>query len=88
MYIGQGRIYICVSVCPSPHFHTTARTRKKVGGIVRVPSGCALLGADLQSVRGFRCYDNIAPNAKRQRVLVLVLGLVVTPVGSCRRRQS
>ena len=27
--------------------------------------------ADLQSVHGFRCYDNIAPNAKYQRVLVL-----------------
>ena len=27
--------------------------------------------ADLQSVDGIRCYDNIAPNAKCQRVLVL-----------------
>jgi len=27
--------------------------------------------ADLQSVHGFRCYDNIAPNAKCERVLVL-----------------
>jgi len=35
--------------------------------------------ADLQSVHGFRCYDDIAPNAKRQRVLVLghVRGSVV-----------
>jgi len=32
---------------------------------------------DLQSVHGFRCYDNIAPNAKRQPVLLLVLFLVV-----------
>jgi len=24
--------------------------------------------ADLQSVQGFRCYNDIAPNAKRQRV--------------------
>jgi len=32
--------------------------------------------ADLQSVHGFRCYDNIAPNAKCQRVLVLALCLV------------
>jgi len=30
-------------------------------------------GADLQSVHGFRWYDNIAPNAKCQRELVLVL---------------
>ena len=35
--------------------------------------------ADLQSVHGFRCYDNIAPNAKYQRVLcsVLVVRLVL-----------
>jgi len=33
--------------------------------------------ADLQSVHGFRCYDNIAPNAKCQRVLVLALCLVI-----------
>ena len=26
--------------------------------------------ADFQSVHGFRCYDNTAPNAKCQRVLV------------------
>jgi len=34
--------------------------------------------ADLQSVglHGFRCYDNIARNAKRQRVIVLALLLV------------
>ena len=31
---------------------------------------------DLQSVHGFRCYDNIAPNAKCQRVIVLALCLV------------
>ena len=38
--------------------------------------GCPLVvhnWADLQSVHGFRCYDNIAPNAKCQRVLVLAL---------------
>ena len=34
--------------------------------------------ADLQSVHGFCYYDNIAPNAKCQRVLVLALCLVVT----------
>ena len=31
---------------------------------------------DSQSVHGFRCYDNIAPNAKCQRVVVLALYLV------------
>jgi len=42
-------------------------------------SGCPLVvhyRADLQSVHGFRCYDNIALNAKCQRVLVLTLCLV------------
>ena len=39
--------------------------------------------ADLQSVtgfvamNGFCCYDNIAPNAKCQRVLVLSLCLII-----------
>jgi len=33
--------------------------------------------ADLQSVHGFRYYDNIALNAKCQRVLVLALWLVL-----------
>ena len=28
--------------------------------------------ADLQSVHGFRCYDNIVPNAKCQQVLVVL----------------
>jgi len=32
--------------------------------------------ADMQSVNGFRCYDNIAPNAKCQRVLIVALCLV------------
>ena len=31
---------------------------------------------DLQWVHGFRCYDNTAPNAKCQRVLLLALCLV------------
>ena len=41
--------------------------------------GCHLVvhyWVDLQSVHGFRCYDNTAPNAKCQRVPVLVLCLV------------
>jgi len=33
--------------------------------------------ADLKLVHEFVCYDNIAPNAKCQRVLVLALCLVV-----------
>jgi len=33
--------------------------------------------ADLQSVHRFRCYDNTAPNAKFQRVLVLAVCMVI-----------
>jgi len=38
--------------------------------------GCCLVvhcWADLQSVHEFHCYDNIAPSAKCQQVLVLAL---------------
>jgi len=41
--------------------------------------GCPLVAhhwADLQSVHGFHCYDNIIPNEKCQRLLVLALCLV------------
>ena len=49
VYIGYGHLCVCLSVCPSPHSHTTARTR------------CPLVvhyWADLQSVHESRCYDN------------------------------
>jgi len=36
--------------------------------------------ADLQTVHWFRSYDNTAPNAKCQRVLVLALRLVYLSV--------
>jgi len=36
--------------------------------------------ADLQSAQGFRCFDNIAPNARCQRMLVVALCLVVIVV--------
>jgi len=49
-------------------------------GMVGVPPVVHYL-ADLQSLHGFRCYDNIAPNAKCQRVLVLALCLVQLGVG-------
>ena len=34
MYIGHDRLCVCVSVCPSPHSHTTARTRMSPVGMV------------------------------------------------------
>ena len=33
-----------MSVCPSPHSHTTTQIRMQLGGMVGVPSSCALLG--------------------------------------------
>jgi len=58
MHFGHARL--CVSVCPSPHSHTTALTRF----YLEEWHGCPQVvhyGADLQSVHGFRCCDNIAP---------------------------
>jgi len=80
--IGHARVSVCVcmSVCPSLHAHTTAVcTYPGVGLTWGNGRGCPLIvhyWADLQSVHGFRCYSNIALNAKCQRVLVLVLCLV------------
>jgi len=42
---------------------------------------------DLESVHGFCCHDNIAPNAKCQRVLVLALCLVTFRLSPLRRRR-
>jgi len=81
MYIGHARLCVCVCVCLS--------VCRRIPTLLHGPdvswgngTGCPLLvhnWADLQSIHGFRCYDNIAPNAKRQRVLVLALCLVYFP---------
>ena len=68
---------VCVSVYLSVprRIPTTARTWMKLGEW----QGCPLVvhyWADLQSVNGFRCCDNIALNAKCQRVLVLAVRLI------------
>jgi len=64
MYIGYARLRVCLSVCLSlaafPHYCTDADV---TWGNGRGAPSCALLG-DLQSVHVFRCYDNIASNAK------------------------
>jgi len=68
---------VCVSVCLSlatfPHYCMDVDVSWGNG------RGCPLVvhyWTDLQSVYGFRCYNNIAPNAKYWRVLVLALCLV------------
>jgi len=57
MYIGYGRLFVCVCLSV-PRCIPTLQYRPgcNLGGMVGVPSNCAL--ADLQSVHGFRCYDN------------------------------
>jgi len=75
MYIGHGRLCVCLSVVAFPHYCADPDVSWGNG------MGCRLVvhyWADLQSVHGcFRCYDNIPPNAKCQRVLVLALCLVL-----------
>ena len=44
--------------------------------------------ADLQSVHRFRCYDNIVPNAKRQRVLALTLCLIYLVNEGCKQEYN
>ena len=63
---GYARLCVCLSLAACPHYCT----HPDVSWGNR--SGCPLVlhyWADLQSVHGFRCYDNIAPNAKWQPVL-------------------
>ena len=66
MYIGHGRLCVCLSLSAFPHYCTDPD----------VSWGNALLGGFLQSVHGLHCCDSIAPNAKCQRVLVLAICLV------------
>jgi len=68
---------VCLSVCLSlatfRHYCTDPDVTWRNG------RGCPLVvhcWADLQLVHGFHCCDNIAPNAKCQRLLVLAVCLV------------
>jgi len=64
---------VCLSPAIFPHYCTDPDV---TWGNSR---GCPLVvhcWADLQSVHGFRCYNNIAPNTEYQRVLVPTLCLV------------
>ena len=77
LYIGHGRLCVCVSVCLSRAAFPRYWTDPDVSWVNG--TGCPVVVyvcADLQSVHGFCCYDNTAPNAKCQRVLVLALCLV------------
>jgi len=74
MYIGHGRLCVCLSLAAFPHYCTDPDVTWENG---RTYPLVVHYWADLQSVHEFRCYDNTAPNAKCQRVLVLALCLVL-----------
>jgi len=57
MYIGHARLCVCLSIAARLHYCMDADVTWGNG------RGCALVAhywADLQSVHGFRCCDNIA----------------------------
>jgi len=74
MCIGHSRLCVCLSLTAFPHYCMDPDMKWRNG------RGCPLVvhyWADLQSVHGFCCYDNIALNVKCQQVLtVLTLCLV------------
>ena len=62
VYSGHARLCVCLS---DPRHISTLQTYPDV--TCGTGRGCPLVvhyWTDLQSVHGFRCYDNIAPNAK------------------------
>ena len=77
MYSGHGRlcVFVSVSVCVSvclylaafPHYCTDLYMSWGNGRRYHL---VVHYWTDLQSLHGFRCYDNITPNAKCQRVVV------------------
>jgi len=65
-------LFVCLSLSAFPHYCMDPDVSWGNG------RGCHLVvqyWADLESLHGFRCYDNIVPNAKCQQVLVLTLCL-------------
>jgi len=93
MYIGHARLSVCECVCVCLSVYLSHRDRNIIS-LAAFPHYCTDPDVtwgngrecpvvvhyleDLQSVHGFRCYDNIAPNAKCQRVLVLAVCPVST----------
>jgi len=74
MYSDHAHLCVCLSLTAFPHY---CMDRNVTWGNGR---GCPLVvhyWVELQSVHGFRCYDNIVPNVKCQQVLVLALRLVL-----------
>jgi len=79
MYIGHGRLCVCLSLAAFQHYCMDPDVSWGNG------RGCPLVvhyWADLQLVHRFCCYNEIAPNVKCHRMLVLTVCLVVC----CSRR--
>ena len=76
MYIGHRRLCVCVFV-PRRIPTLVHGPECKLAKLYGVPSSCALLGGIAIGARVRNCYDNIAPNGKCQRMLVLALRLVL-----------
>ena len=79
------RVSVCLSLAALPHCCTDSDVTWGNG------RGCPLVvhyWADMQSVHGFRCYDNTAPNAKCQRLLVLALCLVIIIITDIPKAQE
>jgi len=82
---------VCLSACLSVCRRMPTQYRTDPDVTRGNGRGCPLVAhywSDLQSVHGFRCCDNTAPNAKCQRVLVLALCLVHIVIGTCRAFNS
>ena len=81
MYIGHARLCVCLSLAAFPHYCTDSDVSWGNGRMCPV---VVHYWVDLQSVHGFRRYDNMAPNAKCQPVLVLALCLVCVLLSASR----
>jgi len=73
MHIDHARMCVCLSVDAFPYYCTDPDV---TWGNCKGRPLVVHYYAELQWLHGFRCYDNISPNAKCQRVLVLALCLV------------
>jgi len=85
MYIGHDRLCVCLSLATFTHYCTDPDV---TWGNGREYPLVVHYWVDLQSVHRFCCYDNIAPNAKCQQVLVLAVCQVVVITLSLRQVQS
>ena len=76
MYISHGRlcVSVCLSVAAFPHYCADPDVSCRNGRACHLAVHCWV---DLQSVHVLCCSDNIMPNVKCRRVLVLVLCLVL-----------